>query len=139
MAKTPLAGSATRDKPTVTRTSDRRLVHVLAGIGVGVVSAVVAVLSAIVSRMIWRNDVLSLPWGLLLGVLASTAVVLAARAWVDRLAFVAAGVWIVVTGLVLAGRPEGDYLFAQDGLGLGYLGLATVAVMGAAALGRVPR
>ena len=109
------------------------------GVGVGVVSAVVAVLSAIVSRMIWRNDVLSVPWGLLLGVMASTAVVVAARAYVEGLAFVAAGAWIVFTGLVLAGRPEGDYLFAQDGLGLGYLALATVAVMGAAALGRTPR
>jgi hypothetical protein len=115
------------------------VLRVVVGIVVGSVAAVVAILAALVSRMIWRNDVVSVPWGLLLGAAASVAVVLAARVYVEGLAFLAAGVWIVATALVLAGRPEGDYLFAQDGLGLGYLGIATVAVMGAAAVGRRPR
>lgn len=151
MARPPTTGSPPRGNRPRGQAADpataappaglaaHRAVRVVAGVVVVLVSAVVAVLAAIVSRMIWRNDVLSLPWGLVLAVAASTLVVLAARTWLDGLAFVAAGAWIVVTGLVLSGRPEGDYLFAQDGLGLGYLGLATVGVMGAAALGRRPR
>lgn len=131
-ARTPVGRDGTSPTPAPPRT-------VLAvGVLVGVLAAVVGILAALVSRMIWRPESLSVPWGLALGVVASLAVVMAARAVSRGLGFVAAGTWIVATGLVLAGRPEGDYVFAQDWLGLTYLLVATVAVISAAA-GGAPR
>jgi hypothetical protein len=110
-----------------------------AALVVVLVSGVVAALSALVSRMVWRPGPLALPWGLLLAVAASVAVVLLGRVLTRGLGFVAAGSWIVTTGLVLGGRPEGDYVFAQDGLGFGYLVLSVVLVISAAAAGGPPR
>ncbi len=107
---------------------------VLGGLSVGV-----AILSAVVSRLIWRPDVVSLPWGLVLGVAASASIVLVGRLLSRGLGLAAAGGWIVGTGLVLAGRPEGDYLLAQDGLGLGYLLVSVAVVISVASFGGPPR
>ncbi len=127
--------------PAVARRADgagareHRLLLVAVAVVTGALSVMVAVLAALVSRMVWRPGAVSVPWGLALAVAASVAVVLVARTYSRALAFVAAGVWIVATGLVLAGRPEGDYVFAQDALGLGYLLVAAIAVISAAAAG----
>jgi hypothetical protein len=119
--------------------SDSRVMTVAVGIFFGIVAAAVAVLSALVSRMVWRPDSHAVPWGLALSVAASVAVVLLARVFSRGIGLATAGVWIVATGLVLAGRPEGDYVFAQDGYGLGYLLISAVAVISAAAAGGPPR
>lgn len=119
--------------------ADSRLFLVIAGVVIAALSSSVAVLSALVSRMIWRPDLVAIPWGLGLAVAASVMVVLVSRMLGRRLAFVAAGTWIIATGLVLAGRPEGDYVFAQDGLGLGYLLVCTIGVISAAGAGGPPR
>ncbi len=118
---------------------DHRLVLLAVAVGTGALSLVVAVLAALVSRMVWRPGSFVVPWGLGLSVVASVVVVLVARTYRRGMAFVAAGVWVIATGLVLAGRPEGDYVFAQDGLGLGYLLVAAVAVISAASAGGPPR
>lgn len=105
----------------------------------GVAAIGVAVLSAVVSRFIYRSDQVSVPWGLALGVAASASIVLIGRLLARGLGFAAAGGWIIGTGLVLAGRPEGDYLLAQDGLGLGYLLASVAVVIGVASFGGPPR
>ncbi len=105
----------------------------------GLASVGVAALSGVVSRLIYRTDQFSVPWGLALGVAASASIVLIARILSRGLGFAAAGGWIIGTGLLLAGRPEGDYLLAQDGLGLGYLLASVAVVISVASFGGPPR
>jgi ABC-type polysaccharide/polyol phosphate export permease len=102
---------------------------------VAVVSFAVSVLSALVSRMAWRPGTVVVPWGLVLGVVASVSIVYLARTYTRVLGFVAAAGWIIGTALVVGGRPEGDYLLAEDALGIGYLVLSSVPVIGMAAAG----
>jgi hypothetical protein len=104
-------------------------------IGAGACGAVVAGFAALESRIAWRPGTLMLPWGGLLAVGASVAVVLVARTVGRGAGLAAAAGWILGTGLILGGRPEGDYVFAQDTLGLGYLLICTVLVISAAAGG----
>jgi hypothetical protein len=119
--------------------SDSRVMTIAVGVFFGIVAAAVAVLSALVSRMVWRPGSQAVPWGLALAVAASVSVVLLARVFGRGFGLATAGVWIVATGLVLAGRPEGDYVFAQDGYGLGYLLISAICVISAAAAGGPPR
>ncbi|TWH03216.1 hypothetical protein L615_001200000850 [Nocardioides sp. J9] len=72
------------------------------------------------------------PWGLLLG-LATTAAVLVAAVpgWWGRPAF-AAG-WLVVLAVASAERAEGDYLIAADGRGYTLLLSGTVVLAGGVA------
>jgi hypothetical protein len=98
----------------------------------------VAALSSVASRLVWRPDPVVVPWGMLLGVAASASIVWLARAVSRRMGLVAAAGWIVGTGLVLGGRPEGDYLLAQDALGISYLLISAVVVISVAA-GGAPR
>lgn len=118
---------------------DSRFLSIGVGVFFGIVAAAVAVLSALVSRMVWRPGSYAVPWGLALAVAASVSIVLLARVFSRGIGLATAGVWIVATGLVLAGRPEGDYVFARDGYGLGYLLISVVAVISAAAAGGAPR
>ena len=140
MATSPTKGpTSAADETAADAAEPGRLFVVVAGVLIALLSAGVAVLAALVSRMIWRPDPVAVPWGLALGVAASVTVVLVARSVTRGLGLVAAGAWIIATGLVLAGRPEGDYVFAQDGLGLGYLLICTIAVISSAAAGGGPR
>ncbi len=102
-------------------------------VAIGAASFCVAALAALVSRMAWRPGGIALPWGLILSIAASVGVVLLARAIGRPYGFAAAGGWIIGAGLVLGGRPEGDYLLAQDWLGLSFLLIAPVCVIVSAA------
>lgn len=116
-----------------------RVTLVVLALVVAAMSVGVAALAALVSRLAWRLGDAVVPWGLLLGVAASASIVLLSRAYSRGLGLAAAGGWIVGTGLVLGGRPEGDYVLAQDAIGLGYLLVSAVVVISAAAAGGAPR
>ena len=95
---------------------------------------VVSLCAGLVSRGVWRSEVASFPWGLVLGIAGSVgAVVLARAAGGRRLGIVAAAAWLLGIALVLFWHPGGDYLFANDGLGLTFLLGGPVAVTAAAA------
>ena len=138
MADSPPQGRGGKPAPEP-EASDSRAVLVSAGVFFGLVAGAVAVLSALVSRMVWRQDSVAIPWGLVLGVAASVAIVVLARVFSRGIGLVAAAAWILGTGLVLSGRPEGDYIFAQDVYGLGDLLISAIAVISAAAAGGPPR
>ncbi len=112
------------------------VVSVIAGLALAVVAGLVAICAALVSRSAWRPGDLTLPWGLALGIAGSVSLVLIARSIAGRgPGFVAAAGWVVGVGLVLFWSPGGDFLFANDLLGQGFLLLATVAVLAAAGWG----
>jgi hypothetical protein len=92
----------------------------------------VAVLSGWVSRAAWRWSGHLIPWGLALGLASSISAVLLARRVSRVLGFAAAAGWAVGLLLLLAGRPEGDYVIANDGLGNAFLFATTGAVVLAA-------
>jgi hypothetical protein len=92
----------------------------------------VAVLSGWVSRAAWRWSGHLVPWGLALGLASSVSAVLLARRVSRVLGFAAAAGWAVGLLLLLAGRPEGDYVIANDGLGNAFLFATTGAVVLAA-------
>ena len=118
------------DSAAVVRTRGGRFA---ASIVVVVLAAGVGVLSTVVSRLAWRPwAYLTVPWGLALGTLASAGIVVLAGGIARPLAFLAAAGWVAGVGLVVAGRPEGDFVLAQDWLGIGYLAVATAAVLGSA-------
>jgi uncharacterized protein DUF6113 len=104
-----------------------------AAVGVLVGGVLVALLSGLVSRAVWRWNGLLVPWGLALAVAASAAAVVLARSMGRALGFVAATGWAGGLLLLLAGRPEGDFLVASDWLGNAFLFLATGAVLVVAA------
>jgi Family of unknown function (DUF6113) len=89
---------------------------------------VVAVLAGVVSREAWRGDGFVVPWGLTLGVAASASVVVLGRADRRATGFAAAAGWVVGLMVLLAGRPEGDYVVASDWLGAAFLVTATLVV-----------
>jgi hypothetical protein len=92
----------------------------------------VAVLSGWVSRAVWRWSGHLVPWGLALAVASSLSAVLLARRVSRVFGFAAAAGWAGGLLFLLAGRPEGDYVVANDGLGNAFLFAATGAVMLAA-------
>lgn len=101
-------------------------------VGVAGAALLIALLAALVSRAVWRWHGQVLPWGLVLGVASSAAAVVLARRIGRGVGFAAAGGWVLGLGLLLAGRPEGDYVVASDGLGNAFLLLATGSVLVAA-------
>lgn len=105
-------------------------------LGVGLGSPVLGAGVAGSALLVHRAGV---PWGLLLAVVASALGALALAAVGAGLAGVlgyAVG-WCGVVLLVLAGRPEGDYLVGGDLLGWGFLLLACGGVFAATVLGIV--
>ena len=95
-----------------------------------VLGAAVAGLALLVHRS-------GVPWGLLLAVAASGAgglALVAVRR--DGVLGYAVG-WFGAALLVLAGRPEGDYLVGGDLLGWGFLLLGCGAVLGVTVVGIV--
>lgn len=96
------------------------LLGLLAGVALGVVVAVAAVLA---HRTAGEVAGVEVPWGVVLAVLGSVAVSLGVGA-VTQAAWPVAGYgigWCAIVLLLLAGRPEGDYLVAGDGRGWGFL------------------
>lgn len=88
---------------------------------------VTAILAAVVSRAAWRPDGLTLPWGLVLGVVGSVAIVVLARAISRGHGLVAAVAWVVGLGYLMVPRPQ--FVIANDALGWGFIVVGTVAVL----------
>jgi Family of unknown function (DUF6113) len=110
-----------------------------AGVALAVVSGLVAICAALVSRGAWRSSTVTLPWGLVLGVAGSVSLVVVTRLAAGRRpGLVAAGGWLLGIALVLLWHPGGDYLFANDGLGYGFLLGATLSVLLTAGWGDGP-
>jgi hypothetical protein len=106
-------------------------VTVVGGVALLVGSAVVAICAGLVSR-----SHVTVPWGLFLGVAGSVSLIVVTRVSAGRRpGYLAAGGWLLGVGAVLFWHPGGDYLFADDGLGYGFLLGATIAVLVAAGWG----
>ena len=96
-----------------------------------VVGALASLAGAMVHRHAVRPGGVLLPWGLLLALGAVFAVIVAAgRLLGARGALGAAIGWLAVSLWLQQVRPEGDYVFAADLLGNGYVfgGMLTAAV-----------
>jgi hypothetical protein len=95
-----------------------------------VTGAVTGVCGLAVHRQVWRDLPVALPWGLLLALTTTFAVVRAAGlvAATPGVAGAALG-WLGSILLLQPPRPEGDFLLAGDALGYVFLlgGMAVVA------------
>jgi hypothetical protein len=110
-----------------------------------VISALVALCAGLVSRSAWRPGsvglpwdrlAITVPWGLVLAVAGSVSLVVIARALAGRaFGFIAAAGWVGGVAATLVWHPGGDYLFANDALGISFLLVATGAVLVAAGWG----
>lgn len=89
---------------------------------------------ALSSVAVHRSELLGVPAGLLLAVGASGMLALVLRS-IGRVGASYVVGWLVLLGLALTGRPEGDFVVASDlrGYGLMAAGLALV-VLGVTAL-----
>lgn len=121
------------------RTATGSLGTFAAAAAVAAASLLVALLAGLVSRAAWRWSGQLVPWGLVLGVASSAGAVVLARGVSRAAGFAAAAGWVVGLLLLLAGRPEGDYVVAGDGLGEAFLLLATGSVVVTAAWRGAPR
>jgi hypothetical protein len=102
-------------------------------------SALVAICAGLVSRGAWRPSAITVPWGLVLGIAGSVSLIVVTRTFAGRKpGLVAAGGWLLGVAVVLLWHPGGDYLFADDALGYGFLLGATGAVLVAAGWGGPP-
>lgn len=129
-------GSGTAAAP---RSSLAQAAVVALTVAAGLAAFVTAPAAALVSRMCWRPSLVTVPYGLLLSVAASAAVVLLSRQ-VSRVAsFVAVVGWLVGLGFVVNGTSGGSFLIAGDGLGWGFLILGTVATIWPALWGSARR
>ena len=82
------------------------------------------------AMIVHRMDVLDLPLGLLLAPVATFAVAWALRvSCVRRSASSYAAGWLLVFGVALAGRPEGDFAVVNDASGYVMIGTAFVLVV----------
>jgi hypothetical protein len=103
------------------------------------VSASVAICAGLVSRGAWRPSAVTLPWGLVLAIAGSASLIVVTRTFAGRgPGLVAAGGWLLGVAVVLLWHPGGDYLFADDALGYGFLLGATGAVLVVAGWGGPP-
>jgi steroid 5-alpha reductase family enzyme len=106
------------------------VVSLAVSVAVAVVSAVAGLCAGLVSRGAWRPGSVTIPWGLALAVMGSVALVVVARAVAGRSSgFLAAAAWVAAVASTLVWHPGGDYLFANDALGISFLLLATGAVL----------
>ena len=94
------------------------------------------VLVGVAATAVHRVTALGLPTGLLLAVVASLAAAWHLRTGVvPRSAAAYCLGWVLVIGVVVAGRPEGDYAVAGDLAGYALMGTGLVlVVLGVASL-----
>ena len=96
---------------------------------------------ALAAVVVHRADAFGLPIGLVLGVVASLSTAWhLRRSTAPRLAASYCLGWLAVLGLVLVGKPEGDFALASDALGytLMAVGLLLAAFGVTALLARTP-
>lgn len=120
---------------TVESAAVSRGVSILLGVGFAVLAVATALASALVARMIWRPGPISVPYGLVLALAATSSLVLAARTISKRLAIVTAIAWMVGLGYVVKGTGGGSFLIADDVLGWAFIMLGTAAALLPAAWG----
>lgn len=108
---------------------------VLLAVVLALVALVTAPTAALVSRMAWRPDLVTVPYGLVLGVGASIGVVLLAGAVTKAYGLLAAAAWLVGLAFVVKGTTGGSFVIAGDGLGWAFLLAGTVGTIGAALWG----
>lgn len=108
---------------------------ILVGLALAALALLTAPVAALVSRMCWRTELVTVPYGLVLSVGGSMAVVTLARAVSRGYGLLAAMGWIVGLGLVVNGTSGGSFVVAGDSLGWAFLVLGTVATIGAALWG----
>ena len=100
--------------------------RVFAALGAVLVGAGLAVAGVAVHRLTWRAGGVVMPWGLVLAVATPLACAVAVRQLgggrLGPLALVLG--WVLALGVVLGGRPEGDFAVAADALGWAFLLLA---------------
>lgn len=99
--------------------------------------ATVAVSAVVLHRAVVDLGGFSVPWGAVLGVGGSVVVSLGVGSLTRAAWPVAAyGIgWCAAVVLLLAGRPEGDYLVAGDGRGWGFLVGGALAMVSVTLLG----
>ena len=85
---------------------------------------------ALASVAVHRDGSPGLPWGLLLALASSLGVAwwLRGSRWPRLAASYAAG-WLVVFGLVVMARPEGDYALVSDLLGYAMMGASLFLIV----------
>jgi hypothetical protein len=110
-------------------------VRLVFGVAFAALALVTAPVAALVSRMCWRPSLVTVPYGLVLSVAASMAVITLAGAVSRGYALLAAAAWIVSLAFVVNGTSGGSFVIAGDGLGWAFLVLGTLATMGTALWG----
>jgi hypothetical protein len=108
------------------------VIGLLLGVACAALAFVTAPLAALVSRMCWRPSLVTVPYGLVLSIGGSMGIVLLAGAVARGYGLLAAAAWIVGLVFVVNGTPGGSFVIAGDGLGWGFLLLATVGTMATA-------
>lgn len=111
--------------------SSRRgvVASLLIGVAFAVVAALTAPVAALVSRMCWRLEVVSVPYGLVLSALGSMAVVVLARASSRNHGIVAGVMWLLGLAAVMRSTAGGGFLVAGDALGWAFVVFNTLAVL----------
>jgi hypothetical protein len=125
-----------RVAPRVSSLSGTGVARVALGIGLSGLGFVTAPVASLVSRMCWRPELVTVPYGLALAVAGSMAVVVLAGAVSRGFGLLAAAGWILGLGFVVNGTSGGSFIIAGDALGWAFLVLGTVATVGTALWGR---
>jgi vacuolar-type H+-ATPase subunit I/STV1 len=107
------------------------------GITIVLVGVVTAAVAALVSRMCWRPDPVTVPYGLALAVAGSMAVVVLGASVSRGFGLLTAVGWIVGLVFVVNGTSGGSFVVAGDALGWSFLVLGTLVTLGTALWGPV--
>lgn len=107
----------------------RAVVSVVTGVVFAVAGALTAAAAVLASRMCWRTEAVTVPYGLLLSAAGSTAVVVLARASSRHHAVAAAVAWLVGLAAVMRTTTGGGFLVAGDSLGWAFVVVDTAAVL----------
>jgi len=110
-------------------------VRAVLGLALAGLAFVTAPVAALVSRMCWRPDLVTVPYGLVMAVAGSMSVVMLAGRISKGYGLLAAAAWIVGLGFVVNGTSGGSFLIASDALGWAFLVLGTVATLATALWG----
>jgi hypothetical protein len=106
--------------------------RVVLGLVVAALALVTSAVSALVSRMCWRPEPVTVPYGFVLAVAASMALVHLANAVSRGYGLIAAAAWILGLGFVVNGTSGGSFVIAGDALGWAFLVVGTVGTLVAA-------
>ena len=109
----------------------RALRGLLIGVAFAAGAALTAPAGALVSRMCWRPDLVTVPYGLAISAAGSTGVVWLARESSRHHGVVAAVAWLLGLAAVMRSTPGGGFLVAGDALGWAFVVVDSVCVIAA--------